>query len=121
MDEKEMRQQIKIIIMNIRGVKWVKFFQKKFTKENFPHSIWLKQMKIVGFVKWRGGLFTPDMAFEITVKEQIRLLRNPSLKCVDLVINELSKIVATLSDKVNCFTLTIEINLYKWVIDAISI
>lgn len=40
------------------------------------------------------------MAFEITVKEQIRLLKNPSLKCVDLVINELSKIVATLTDKV---------------------
>ena len=40
------------------------------------------------------------MAFEITVKEQIRLLKNPSLKCVDLVISELSKIVATLTDKV---------------------
>lgn len=43
------------------------------------------------------------MAFEITVKEQIRLLKNPSLKCVDLVINELSKIVGVLTDKVCYF------------------
>lgn len=52
-------------------------------------------------VSQRGGLFTPDMAFEITVKEQIKLLKNPSLKCVDLVVNEVSKIVGTLTDKIS--------------------
>jgi hypothetical protein len=47
----------------------------------------------------RGGLFTPDQAFEITVKEQIKLLKVPAMKCVDLVISELIKIVSSLTDK----------------------
>ncbi|KAI1294176.1 Dynamin [Halotydeus destructor] len=37
----------------------------------------------------RVGLFTPDMAFEAIVKKQIGRLREPSLKCTDLVIAEL--------------------------------
>lgn len=39
------------------------------------------------------GLFTPDMAFEAIVKKQIERLKEPSLKCVDLVVNELSVVV----------------------------
>ncbi|CAF1027180.1 unnamed protein product, partial [Brachionus calyciflorus] len=66
-DEKQLRQKIKIIIMNIRGVK--------------------------------GGLFTPDQAFELTVKDQIKQLMVPSLKCVDLVITELIRIVNTITEK----------------------
>uniref|UniRef100_A0A6P7G7Y0 dynamin GTPase n=1 Tax=Diabrotica virgifera virgifera TaxID=50390 RepID=A0A6P7G7Y0_DIAVI len=38
----------------------------------------------------RVGLFTPDMAFEAIVKKQISRLKEPSLKCVDLVVQELS-------------------------------
>ena len=97
MDEKEMRQQIKIIIMNIRGVKYANFQLFVFIYFDLKKVILLFLFYLNSK---RGGLFTPDMAFEITVKEQIRLLKNPSLKCVDLVINELSKIVATLTDKV---------------------
>ncbi|KAF8381302.1 dyn-1 [Pristionchus pacificus] len=42
----------------------------------------------------RVGLFTPDMAFEMIAKEQIsRLKVEPSLKCVDLVVNELAAVV----------------------------
>ncbi|XP_051866975.1 dynamin-3-like [Pristis pectinata] len=37
----------------------------------------------------RPGLFTPDMAFETIVKKQIVKLKEPCLKCVDLVIQEL--------------------------------
>ncbi|XP_030052893.1 dynamin-2 isoform X5 [Microcaecilia unicolor] len=37
----------------------------------------------------RTGLFTPDMAFEAIVKKQVVKLKEPCLKCVDLVIQEL--------------------------------
>jgi dynamin GTPase len=48
----------------------------------------------------RVGLFTPDMAFEAIVKKQINRLKEPSIKCVDLVINELSNVVRTCAEKV---------------------
>ncbi|VDN28402.1 unnamed protein product [Gongylonema pulchrum] len=41
----------------------------------------------------RVGLFTPDMAFEAIVKKQIERLKEPSLKCVDLVVNELAAVI----------------------------
>ncbi len=41
----------------------------------------------------RVGLFTPDMAFEAIVKDQIVKLLPPSLKCVDLVSTELGAVV----------------------------
>lgn len=47
----------------------------------------------------RVGLFTPDMAFEAIVKKQISRLREPSLKCVDLVITELGNVVRRCTDK----------------------
>lgn len=48
----------------------------------------------------RVGLFTPDMAFEAIVKKQIALLKEPVLKCVDLVVIELSNVVRLCTDKV---------------------
>ncbi|CAG9765363.1 unnamed protein product [Ceutorhynchus assimilis] len=47
----------------------------------------------------RVGLFTPDMAFEAIVKKQIGRLKEPSLKCVDLVVIELSNVVRLCTDK----------------------
>ncbi|PAV72789.1 hypothetical protein WR25_15296 isoform B [Diploscapter pachys] len=41
----------------------------------------------------RVGLFTPDMAFEAIAKKQISRLKEPSLKCVDLVVNELANVI----------------------------
>ncbi|KAM4598716.1 dynamin-2 isoform 5-T5 [Polymixia lowei] len=41
----------------------------------------------------RTGLFTPDLAFEAIVKKQILKLKEPSLKCVDLVVSELTALV----------------------------
>ncbi|XP_033729665.1 dynamin-1-like isoform X4 [Pecten maximus] len=41
----------------------------------------------------RTGLFTPDMAFEAIVKGQIQKLIGPSIKCVDLVVTELTSVV----------------------------
>lgn len=48
----------------------------------------------------RVGLFTPDMAFEAIVKKQIARLKEPSLKCVDLVVMELCNVVRVCTDKV---------------------
>lgn len=48
----------------------------------------------------RVGLFTPDMAFEAIVKKQIAQLREPVLKCVDLVVIELSNVIRMCTDKV---------------------
>lgn len=50
---------------------------------------------------FRTGLFTPDMAFEAVVKKQIEKLKTPSLKCVDMVISELTNVVHKCSDKVS--------------------
>lgn len=49
----------------------------------------------------RVGLFTPDMAFEAIVKGQISRLREPSLKCVDLVILELSNVLKRCAERMN--------------------
>lgn len=50
----------------------------------------------------RVGLFTPDMAFDAIVKGQISLLKEPSLKCVDLVVQELTNVVRITAMKVSC-------------------
>ena len=41
----------------------------------------------------RVGLFTPDMAFEVIVKNQIRKLMDPSIKCIDMVMTELLDLI----------------------------
>ena len=51
----------------------------------------------------RTGLFTPDMAFEAIVKKQIERIKAPSLKCVDMVVEELTKVVRSCSMRV-CIT-----------------
>ena len=51
------------------------------------------------------GLFTPDMAFEAIVKKQIARMKEPSIKCIDLVVQELSNVVRTVAEKVSCFLL----------------
>jgi dynamin 1-like protein len=43
----------------------------------------------------RPSLFVPEMAFDLLVKPQIRLLEGPSLRCVELVYEELMKICHT--------------------------
>lgn len=40
----------------------------------------------------RPSLFVPEIAFDLLVKPQIRLLEPPSLRCVELVYEELLKI-----------------------------
>lgn len=53
------------------------------------------------FVFFRTGLFTPDLAFEAIVKKQIIKLKEPCLKCIDLVIQELINTVRQCTNKVS--------------------
>ncbi|XP_036185412.1 dynamin-1 isoform X7 [Myotis yumanensis] len=47
----------------------------------------------------RTGLFTPDLAFEATVKKQVQKLKEPSIKCVDMVVSELTSTIRKCSEK----------------------
>lgn len=49
----------------------------------------------------RVGLFTPDMAFEDVVKDQIRKLVQPAMKCIDMVSTELGEVVQKCGDGVS--------------------
>ncbi|XP_044134755.1 dynamin-2 isoform X4 [Bufo gargarizans] len=51
----------------------------------------------------RTGLFTPDMAFEAIVKKQVVKLKEPCLKCVDLVIQELINTVRQCTVKLSSY------------------
>uniref|UniRef100_UPI00358F9E41 dynamin-1-like n=1 Tax=Myxine glutinosa TaxID=7769 RepID=UPI00358F9E41 len=47
------------------------------------------------------GLFTPDLAFEAIVKKQVQKLKEPCLKCIDMVVTELSNVLRRCSDKLS--------------------
>ncbi|XP_067259384.1 dynamin-2 isoform X4 [Chanodichthys erythropterus] len=51
----------------------------------------------------RTGLFTPDLAFEAIVKKQIVKLKEPCLKCVDLVVSELATLIIKCTEKLNSY------------------
>ncbi|XP_068448412.1 dynamin-2 isoform X3 [Clinocottus analis] len=51
----------------------------------------------------RTGLFTPDLAFEAIVKKQIIKLKDPCLKCVDLVVNELVTLIRKCTEKLGSY------------------
>ena len=52
----------------------------------------------------KASLFVPEESFEQLARRQVKVLEDPSLRCVDLVYDELQRIV-------NC----IEINVrFKW-------
>ena len=54
----------------------------------------------IGGTSIKVGLFTPDKAFKFIAKKQISRLKEPSLKCVDLVVNELANVVRQTADSV---------------------
>ncbi|XP_041090205.1 dynamin-1 isoform X5 [Polyodon spathula] len=53
----------------------------------------------------RTGLFTPDLAFEAIVKKQIQKLKEPSLKCIDMVVSELTSTIRKCSEKLGQYPL----------------
>ncbi len=48
----------------------------------------------------RPSLFVPEVAFDLLVKPQIKLLEAPSLRCVEMVYEELMKICHNCSNPV---------------------
>ncbi|CAF2060061.1 unnamed protein product [Rotaria magnacalcarata] len=48
---------------------------------------------------FRSGLFTPDEAFEYIVKMQIAKFEEPIIKCVDMVVADLKRIIHDVSTK----------------------
>ncbi|EGV96183.1 Dynamin [Cricetulus griseus] len=60
----------------------------------------------------RTGLFTPDLAFEAIVKKQVVKLKEPCLKCVDLVIQELISTVRQCTSKVNLYSVFLVMKTY---------
>ncbi|XP_063076106.1 dynamin-3 isoform X3 [Engraulis encrasicolus] len=51
----------------------------------------------------RTGLFTPDLAFEAIVKKQIVKVKEPCIKCIDLVIQELINTVRGCTSKLGSY------------------
>lgn len=51
----------------------------------------------------RPSLFVPEVAFDLLVKPQIKLLEPPSLRCVELVYEELMKICHNCTSTVSVF------------------
>ena len=47
----------------------------------------------------RSGLFTPDQAFEAIVQKQIDKLREPCVRCVDMVVTELTNVIRKCAGK----------------------
>jgi len=47
----------------------------------------------------RTGLFTPKMAFDGIVNDQITEIKSPIMKCVDMVVEELQRVIAGISSK----------------------
>jgi len=49
---------------------------------------------LVGYVQGpRPALFVPEVSFELLVKRQIRRLEEPGMRCVELVHEELQRII----------------------------
>ncbi|CEF63342.1 Dynamin [Strongyloides ratti] len=88
------------------GARINRLFHERFPFEIIKMNIDEKEMRreiqyaIRNIQGIRGGLFTPDKAFEAIVKKQIERLKEPSMKCVDLVVSELSTVVRQCSETV---------------------
>ena len=57
----------------------------------------------------RAGQLSSDLAFEIIVKNRIPRLKEPSVKCLDLVVVELINVVRFCSEKVRHFQLAVHV------------
>ena len=45
-------------------------------------------------------MFTPDKAFDCIVQEQIKIMKEPTIKCVELVVAEVLAIIQKCAEKV---------------------
>ena len=58
----------------------------------------------------RPSLFVPEVAFDLLVKPQIKLLEPPSLRCVELVYEELMKICHNCTSAVRRYSCSLELS-----------
>ncbi|KAG7223737.1 hypothetical protein INR49_026419 [Caranx melampygus] len=119
-DEKELRKEISYAIKNIHGVRQ---FYLHFSSSGLPcvfpvHLILFLSVVLspspgpclhvcLVCMSFRTGLFTPDLAFEAIVKKQIIKLKEPCLKCIDLVIQELINTVRQCTNKIRLKVLVV--------------
>lgn len=70
-------------------------FGNELSSINPTHNLSLQDIRtaIRNSTGSRPSLFVPELAFDLLVKPQIKLLEDPSKKCVELVYEELMKIV----------------------------
>lgn len=83
-------------------------YGNELTSINPTHNLSLQDIRtaIRNSTGSRPSLFVPELAFDLLVKPQIKLLEDPSKKCVELVYEELMKIVHSICSSGN------EINRY---------
>ncbi|KAI1232087.1 hypothetical protein IHE44_0007143 [Lamprotornis superbus] len=98
-DEKELRREISYAIKNIHGIRHREV-------RTCRGDVTLPSPNVLGFDDAGAcskitGLFTPDMAFETIVKKQVKKIKEPCLKCVDMVISELINTVRQCTKKLS--------------------
>lgn len=95
-----MRNQIVLAIKNIRGIRYV------IEESCRARSFFLFSSS--------SGLFTPDEAFEYIVQMQIAKFEEPIMKCVEMVVGELSTLIHEATSKVRVtFMIEFESILYR--------
>ncbi|CAK8674553.1 unnamed protein product [Clavelina lepadiformis] len=89
------------------GAKINRIFHERFpyelVKMEFDEQSLRKEISVViqNIHAIRTGLFTPDTAFEEIVKSQIKKLKAPAIKCVDMVSTELMNVLRKCSEKMS--------------------
>lgn len=70
-------------------------FGSELSNINPTHNLSVKDIRIAirNSSGPRPSLFVPELAFDLLVKPQVKLLENPARRCVELVYEELMKIV----------------------------
>ena len=59
-------------------------------------------------------MFVPEISFELLVKRQIRRLEEPSLRCVELVHEEMQRIIQHCGTQVNTSNIYTTVFRVKW-------
>ena len=67
----------------------------------------------------RPALFVPEVSFELLVKRQIRRLEDPSLRCVELVHEEMQRIIQHCGVEVQQEMLRFP-KLYEKIVDVVT-
>ena len=90
-----------------KGVRINRIFTERFPYEIFMMEIDEKKMRreiaiaITNIHGVRVGLFPPDLAFEGVVRNQIMRLKEPSNRCIELVVQELIDVIRSCTENLS--------------------